>query len=61
MARYEGDGDRAAALLGQSRSLSESIGFREGVAWSLEQLGLLAASAGDPGAAALSAAVHAAS
>ena len=53
VARYQGDSGRAAALLGESRSLSESIGFREGVAWSLEQLGLLAASRGDPGGAAL--------
>ena len=33
-----------------------SIGFREGIAWSLEQLGLLAADRGDPGAARCSAA-----
>ena len=42
---------RAAALLSDSRSLADSIGFREGVAWSLEQLGLLAASQDDPAAA----------
>ena len=53
VARYRGDGDGAAALLGESRSLSESIGFREGVAWSFEQLGLLAASRGEAGAGAL--------
>ena len=40
--------ERAAALLEQSLVRSEGIGFREGVAWSLEQLGLLAAGRGDP-------------
>src|ERR1022692_4851791 len=37
----------------QKAAVSEGIGFREGIAWSLEQLGLLAADGGDPEAAAL--------
>lgn len=53
VARYQGDGQRAAVLLAESRTVSEGIGFREGIAWSLEQLGLLAAGRGDPEAAAL--------
>ena len=43
--------EQAAALLAESRSLAERIGFREGLAWSLEQLGLLALDRGDPAAA----------
>jgi hypothetical protein len=39
------------ALLSESRSLAEGIGFREGIAWSAEQLGLLAADCGDTAAA----------
>jgi DNA-binding SARP family transcriptional activator len=42
--------ERAVALLSEAISLSEGIGFREGIAWSLEQLGLLAAGRGDPAA-----------
>jgi DNA-binding SARP family transcriptional activator len=42
--------ERAAALQAESRSLSEGIGFREGIAWAAEQLGLLAAVDGDPAA-----------
>ena len=53
VARYQGAREQAAALLEESRCLSEGIGFREGIAWSLEQLGLLAADRGDPGAAPL--------
>ena len=45
--------ERAAALLTESLALAERIGFREGIAWSLEQLGLLAAVDGDPAASAL--------
>ena len=40
-------------MLAESRSLSEKIGFREGMAWSLEQLGLLATDRDDPAAATL--------
>jgi DNA-binding SARP family transcriptional activator len=42
--------ERAAAMLAESRALAESIGFREGIAWCCEQLGLLAAVDGDPAA-----------
>ena len=48
IARYQGEAERAAALLGESRTLAEGIGFREGIAWCCEQLGLLAAVDGDP-------------
>ena len=50
VARYQGEAERAAALLAESRALSEGIGFREGIAWCCEQLGLLAAVDGDPAA-----------
>jgi hypothetical protein len=50
VARYQGDAERASALLAESLSLAEGIGFREGIAWSAEQLGLLAAADGDPAA-----------
>ena len=53
IARYQRAHERAAALLAESRSLSERIGFREGLAWSLEQQGLLALDRGDPAAAGL--------
>jgi hypothetical protein len=33
VARYQGEAERAAALLADSRALSEGIGFREGIAW----------------------------
>ena len=42
VARYHGDLDRSGALLRESLELSSSIGFREGIACSQEQLGLLA-------------------
>ena len=48
IARYQGEAERAATLLGESRTLAEGIGFREGIAWCCEQLGLLAAVDGDP-------------
>src|ERR1017187_1290973 len=48
-----GHGERASALLTDSLSLSEGIGFQEGIAWSVEQLGLLAAVDGDPAAVSL--------
>ena len=35
-----GSPQQAAALLQESRTLAERIGFREGIAWSLEQLGM---------------------
>ena len=44
IARYQGDSERASALLTESRSLLE------GIAWCCEQLGLLAAVDGDPAA-----------
>ncbi len=50
VARYQGEVERAAALLAESRALAEGIGFREGIAWCCEQLGLLAAADGDPAA-----------
>jgi DNA-binding SARP family transcriptional activator len=50
VARYQGEVERAALLLAESRALSDGIGFREGIAWSCEQLGLLAAVDGDPAA-----------
>jgi two-component SAPR family response regulator len=50
VARYQGEVERAAALLTESRTLAEGIGFREGIAWCCEQLGLLAAVDGDPAA-----------
>ena len=50
IARYQGDAERASALLTESPSLSEGIGFGEGIAWACEQLGLLAAVDGDPAA-----------
>ncbi len=53
MARYQGDVERAAELLTESLTLSEGIGFREGIAWAVEQLGLLAALDGDPAAISL--------
>ena len=53
MARYQGDVERASVLLTESLALSEGIGFREGIAWSVEQLGLLAAVDGDPAAISL--------
>ena len=53
VARFSLSSERAVELLTESRTLSEGIGFREGVAWSLEQLGLLAAERGDPGAVTL--------
>ena len=53
MARYQGDVERASALLAESLALSEGIGFREGIAWSVEQLGLSAAVDGDPVAVSL--------
>jgi predicted ATPase/DNA-binding SARP family transcriptional activator len=48
IARYQGEAERAAALLRESRTLADGIGFREGIAWCCEQLGLLAATDGDP-------------
>ncbi len=50
VARYQGEVERAAVLLAESRALAEGIGFREGIAWCCEQLGLLAAVDGDPAA-----------
>ncbi|MGH3407458.1 MAG: hypothetical protein ACRDRJ_33905, partial [Streptosporangiaceae bacterium] len=50
VARFQGQDERAAALLEQSLLRSEGIGFREGVAWALEQRGQLAAGRGDPDA-----------
>ena len=47
IARYEGNVGQALALLSESRDRAERIGFREGIAWSLEQLGLLAIERGD--------------
>jgi DNA-binding SARP family transcriptional activator len=38
-------------LLARSRAISEQIGFREGVAWCLNQLGLLAVRRGEAGSA----------
>ena len=41
VARHQGAGEQAAALLQESRSLAERIGFREGIAWSLDHQNLL--------------------
>jgi len=51
IARYQGDSARSAALLADSRALAEQLGFREAIAWSLEQQGLLALDKADPSAA----------
>jgi predicted ATPase/DNA-binding SARP family transcriptional activator len=41
VARYKNSAERAVVLLTEARTLAEGIGFREGIAWTLEQLGLL--------------------
>jgi DNA-binding SARP family transcriptional activator len=46
VARYTDELARSSALLRESLQLSQSIGFREGIAWSQEQLGLLALARG---------------
>ncbi|HEX6519317.1 MAG TPA: BTAD domain-containing putative transcriptional regulator [Streptosporangiaceae bacterium] len=48
IARFKPDNERAVALLSEARSLADGIGFREGVAWIEEQLGLIALQRGDP-------------
>jgi len=50
VARYRHHDDLAAGLLAEAEARSARIGFREGVAWSLEQTGLLAFSRGESGA-----------
>ena len=45
VARYQDDLARSSALLRESLELSGSIGFREGIAWCEEQLGLRRAGA----------------
>jgi len=51
IARYQGDAAQSAALLADSHTLAEQLGFREAIAWSLEQQGLLAIDRADPAAA----------
>jgi predicted ATPase/DNA-binding SARP family transcriptional activator len=53
IARYQGEVTRSADLLADSRALAEQLGFREAIAWSLEQQGLLAIDRADPAAAGL--------
>lgn len=53
MAIYRGDVERAAERLGEALAISRQIGFQEGVAWSLNELSILARrhrrAAGDAG------------
>ncbi len=53
IARLKPDNERAVALLSEARSLADGIGFREGIAWIEEQLGLIAVQQGDPDAVTL--------
>jgi ATP/maltotriose-dependent transcriptional regulator MalT len=47
VALYEGDYDRAEAMLDESLALSREGGYREGVGWALNQLGVVAYRRGD--------------